>query len=138
MAKDIQKISIYIKILNYIEIQNKRKFYPKTMDILNYLEKGNFVISERTLNRYINAISTEFDVAIEKTAHKGGYFINKEGSIYYDDIIQALHLIDKALFFKSLLQKSSDVLQYFSFSSTSSKGFEWIDIIVKAIEQKSI
>ena len=118
MAKDIQKISIYIKILNYIETQNKRKFNPKTTDILNYLESLDFKISERTLNRYISSISTKFDVAIEKTSHQGGYFINKENSIYFDDIIQTLQLVDKALFFKSLLQKSSEVLQYFSFYAT--------------------
>jgi len=138
MAKDIQKISVYIKILNYIEQQNKREFYPKTKDIINYLYTIDFKISERSLNRYISSISTEFDVAIEKTSHQGGYYINKEGSIYFDDIIQTLQLVDKALYFKGLLQNSSDVLQYFSFYATNFKGFEWIDVIVKAIEHKSI
>jgi len=138
MAKDIQKISVYIKILNYIETQNKREFYPKTKDIINYLYTIDFKISERSLNRYISTISTEFDVAIEKTSHQGGYYINKEGSIYFDDIIQTLQLVDKALYFKGLLQNSSDVLQYFSFYATNFKGFEWIDVIVKAIEYKSI
>ena len=138
MAKDIEKISIYIKILNYIETQNKREFYPKTIDILSFLEGFGYKMSERTLNRYIVSLSSEFDVAIEKTSHQGGYYINKEGSIYFDDIFQTLQLVDKALYFKYLLHKSSDVLQYFSFYAVNFKGFEWIDIIVKAIEQKSV
>ena len=138
MAKDIQKISIYIKILNYIEEQNKRSYFPKTSDIIEFLKKSNIIMSDRTLNRYLNAISLEFDVNIEKTNHQGGYFINKENSIYFEDIFQTLQLVDKALYFKSLINKSSKVLQYFSFSGENFSGFEWIDTILRAIEQKSI
>jgi len=138
MAKDIQKISIYLKILNYIEDQNNREYYPKTSDILKFLSDSNIEITARTLNRYINAISIEFDVAIEKTGHQGGYFINKENSIYFDDIFQTLQLVDKALYFKDLINKSSKVVQYFSFYGENFSGFKWIDIVVKAIEQKSV
>jgi len=136
MAKEIQKISIYIKILKYIERQNKRNYFPKTTDILNFLKNSDIELSGRTLNRYINSISIEFDVIIEKTSHQGGYYINKEGSIYFNDIFQTLQLVDKALYFKNLLQKSPDILQYFSFYAVNFKGLEWIDVIVKAIEQK--
>lgn len=138
MSRDAEKISIYIKILNFIENQNKREFYPKTADIINYLNSIEYNISDRTLNRYINAISTEFDVAIEKTSHQGGYYINKEDSIYFDDIFQTLELVDKALYFKNLLNQSTKILQYFSFSATNFKGFEWIDKVVKAIDKKYI
>ena len=138
MSKDAEKISVYIKIINFILSKNKRGENPKTKDIISYLEKSDFYISERSVNRYLNDISVDFDVDIEKTSHRGGYRINKENSIYFDDIFQTLQLVEKAFYFKKVLQNSAEVIQYFSFYNNSFKGLEWIDVIVKSIINKDV
>lgn len=56
----MKKLRYYFLILNYL-LQDK---YPKREDLIKHLNEYNIDISERTLYRALNELSTEFGVAI--------------------------------------------------------------------------
>ena len=139
MAKDSDKLDIYIKIFNYIENNNAREHYPKTTEILEYV--NSFIdtpISERTINRYINDIAHIFDVLIDKKSRRSGYYIDTNNSNSLTDVYKTIELFEKAKFFKKLVENSSTVLKYFAFDSDAFKGINWIDEIISAITNKNI
>ncbi len=142
MQKDSDKLAIFIKILKYLDDQNAKSFYPKTKDILKYINASvsdEEQKAERTINRYINDVQKVFDVSINKiNGPKSGYFIDKETSADLNEIYKAIQLFEKASLFHKTLSSSSKSLNYFSFDTLNFQGLDKIDVIVKAISNKSL
>jgi len=137
MAKDSDKLDIYIKIFNYILNQNKKSFYPKTNDIVNFVDRSlDKEISPRTINRYIKDIAHIFDVAIEKKSIRDGYQIKKESGEDLSDVYKTVKLFEKSNYFKKLIETSSNALRYFSFDAIEFQGLDLLDTIIKAINEK--
>ncbi len=139
MSKDSDKIEIYIKILSYIEEQNSRNFYPKTVDILEYVNMfSDKEVGLRTINRYIHDVCHIFDVSLEKESVRSGYYIDKESSADFKEIYKTIQLFEKAKFFQKIMEESSQALKYFSFDSVEFQGLRWVDSILSAIIDKKV
>jgi len=142
MQKDSDKLEIYIKILKYLDEQNAREFYPKTKDILSYINASlsdEDKKAERTINRYLNDVQEVFDVSInKKSGSKSGYIIDKELSADLNEIYKAIQLFERASLFHKTLSRSSKALRYFSFDTLNFQGLDKIDTIVKAISNRNL
>jgi len=140
MQKDADKLENYIRIVKYLDTQNVKEFYPKTIDILNHINAfypDAEQKSERTINRYLVDVQDVFDIVIEKeNGPRSGYTIVKEQSADLNEVYKTIQLFEKASLFQKMLRKSSKALNYFSFDTLNFQGLDKIDRILKAITDK--
>lgn len=82
----MKKLRYYFLILNYL-LQDK---YPKREDLIKHLNEYNIDISERTLYRALNELSTEFGVAIRLDNVQKGYYIAKQNEVEAREVLSSL------------------------------------------------
>ena len=142
MQKDADKLENFIRIVKYLDQQNAKEFYPKTKDILAYINSFYSDAeqkSERTINRYIADVQMVFDITIDKiSGSRSGYFIDPKLSADLNELYKTIQLFEKASLFQKMLTTSSKALNYFSFDTLNFKGLDKIDVIVKAISDKKL
>src|SRR3989344_856776 len=73
--------------------------FPTLQEISSTLEKQGFVFSYRTLQRDIEHIRNTFQIEIEYSKARQGYFINKGKSINFDNFTRFLEVINTASVF---------------------------------------
>jgi predicted DNA-binding transcriptional regulator YafY len=138
MNKDSKKIQTYLKIIDFLVESNRRQFYPKVSDIVNQLEKSDIVVSERTVQRYLNDLNTEFAIYIDKKGKRGGYEIAIDEIPEFENIYSVLKILENAGHFNELISKNNDSLRYVLFDGKQAKGVEFFEDIVNAIRRKKI
>ncbi|WP_010255361.1 helix-turn-helix transcriptional regulator [Myroides injenensis] len=82
----MKKLRYYFLILNYL-LQDK---YPTREDLIKHLNEYNIDISERTLYRALNELSTEFGVAIRLDNVQKGYYIAKQNEVEAREVLSSL------------------------------------------------
>ena len=121
----------------YLELEfiNKRP-YPTLKEIKNYLEKNDFDISSRTVQRDIEAIRWEFGIKIIYDTERRGYCIDKENILDVERFLRFLEPAYTAELFKDSLKDVKDTIRYISFEATGAlKGVKYLKPLLRAIKE---
>ncbi len=122
------KLKRYELILKKVEDSK----YPALSEIYNYLLRFDINPSERTLQRDMEELKTDFNIELVYNKKQHGYYIEKNTST--DTIIQFIRnmsLQADLLEFSKLSQVSNTIIlkeEYFL------KGVEWIPVLLDAIQ----
>jgi predicted DNA-binding transcriptional regulator YafY len=109
-------------------------FHPDFNQLISTLENEGFSISKRTLQRYIEAIRIDFDINIIYNRSTNTYIIDEEDKdtaerfLYFMGMQHTSEVLGNQLNKRSLKFISSDI-------NLSFKGIEWIEHILKAMQQ---
>lgn len=129
-------MSVTSKLKRYklIIIKVETSKYPTLADIYNYLRRFDINPSERTLQRDMEELKSEFEIDLVYDKKQRGYYIEKNTST--DTIIQ---------FIKNM-SLQADLLEFSKISQVSNtiilkeeyllKGVEWIPVLLDAIQHQ--
>ncbi|MBK9793161.1 MAG: WYL domain-containing protein [Sphingobacteriales bacterium] len=124
------KLKRYELILNKVESSK----YPALTEIYNYLQRFDINPSERTLQRDMEELKTDFNIELVYDKKQRGYYIEKNTST--DTIIQFIKnmsLQANLLEFSKISQESNAIIlkeEYYL------KGIEWIPVLLDAIQHQ--
>ncbi len=122
------KLKRYELILNKVESSK----YPALAEIYNYLQRFDINPSERTLQRDMEELKTDFNIEMVYDKKQRGYFIEKNTST--DTIIQFIRnmsLQADLLEFSKISQESNAIILKEEYNL---KGVEWIPVLLDAIQ----
>lgn len=128
-------------VRRYILIIEKlgRKQFPSFDEIKNYLSNHDFEVSNRTIQRDIEQIRSEFGIEIEYNRFKNGYFINEDLSLDLESFVRFFEIVNTADLLIESLKESKDTLDYISFEAQGSlKGIENLKPLLFAIKNQRI
>lgn len=124
------KLKRYKLILNKVESSK----HPALADIYNYLQRFEINPSERTLQRDMEELKTDFNIELVYDKKQRGYFIEKNTST--DTIIQFIRNMslqaDLLEFAKISLESNAIILK----EEYNLKGVEWIPVLLDAIQHQ--
>lgn len=108
---------------------------PSFSELQKYLSAHGFEVSQRTVQRDLEQMRTEFGMQIDYDRFRNGYFINKEVSrTDIDQFLRFLEIVNTAELLTESLQDSKEALSYISFESQGVlKGIEHLKAILFAI-----
>ena len=124
------KLKRYELILNKVETSK----YPALADIYKYLRRFDINPSERTLQRDMEELKTDFNIELVYDKKQRGYYIEKNTST--DTIIQfikKMSLQANLLEFSKLSQESNTIILKEEYIL---KGVEWIPFLLDAIQHQ--
>lgn len=111
--------------------------FPTLQEISFVLSGGGHNISDRTLQRDIEHIRNTFQIEIEYSKARKGYFINKEQSINLDNFIRFLEVINTGSVFSDTAANLKLPQSIIMFESKGNlKGAELIKPILLAIKNR--
>ncbi len=122
------KLKRYELILNKVESSK----YPTLAAIYEYLDKFDLAPSERTLQRDMEELKSEFEIDLVYDKKYRGYFIEKNTKT--DTIIQFIRnmsLQANLLEFSKISQESNAIILKEEYHL---KGVEWIPVLLDAIQ----
>lgn len=131
-------MSSYSSIRRYYLLFEKvsKSHYPSFSDIQNYFKENDIEISDRTLQRDVNHLRSDFGIEIAYDKQLNGYFIDNEMSIKPDIFLRFLEVVATADMFHSSIKESKDSLKYIQFEAVGSlKGIEYLPVLLKAIKE---
>ena len=112
------------------------KKYASKEELIDFLMTKDFNISERTLERDLRNIRTDFGIELSYNKGKNKYFIDQEKSVKVESFFKFLELVALADVFTDGLKDSHKILDYVTFDDSSKlKGIENLEIILIAIKQ---
>src|SRR5690606_30130714 len=99
-------------VRRYILIIEKlgRKQFPSFDEIKNYLSNHDFEVSNRTIQRDIEQIRSEFGIEIEYNRFKNGYYINEDLSPYIESFVRFFEIVNTADLLIESLKESKNPL----------------------------
>jgi len=110
--------------------------HPSKQDILSFLKEKDINISERTIERHIEKIRSDFGLEIVYNKAHNGYFIDKDKSLKVESFFKFLEISAIADIFSESLKESKKIFDYVSFDDSKSfKGIENLKTILIAITQ---
>jgi proteasome accessory factor B len=124
------KLKRYELILNKVESSK----YPALTEIYNYLQRFDINPSERTLQRDMEELKTDFNIELVYDKKQRGYYIEKNTST--DTIIQFIKnmsLQANLLEFSKISQVSNTIILKEEYLL---KGVEWIPVLLDAIQHQ--
>lgn len=125
-----RRIQYIIQYINDFKFASKKK-------ILDFLNKKDFNVSARTLERDIERIRADFGLEIVYSKEKNSYYIDEEKSIKVESFFKFLEIANIADILGESLKDSNKILDYVSFDDSKSfKGIENLKEILIAISQK--
>lgn len=128
-------------VRRYILIIEKlgRKQFPSFDEIKNYLSNHDFEVSNRTIQRDIEQIRSEFGIEIQYNRFKNGYFINEDLSLDLESFVRFFEIVNTADLLIESLKESKDTLDYISFEAQGSlKGIENLKPLLFAIKNRRV
>lgn len=119
----------------YILQKLSHNHYPSKSDLKEYLEGVDFSFSNRTLERDIEALRTDYGISIEYSSPRNGYFINREhGNIQLEALLRFLDLINSAELLSSNVAERKEIIDCISFDKSDDlQGIEYLQSLLKAV-----
>jgi predicted DNA-binding transcriptional regulator YafY len=128
-------IKRYILIIEKI---NDSK-YPSLENLREFLRDQGFEISERTLQRNIEAIRLEFNIDIKYDYNHKGYYIDKDSTDSLETFLKFLEIAGTAELISDSIKEDRKTLHYLSFDTAAYlKGVEYLKILLKAIKDSKV
>jgi predicted DNA-binding transcriptional regulator YafY len=105
-------------------------------DIIDFLATKDINTSERTLERDLRNIRTDFGIELSYDKSKNKYYIDKEKSVKVESFFKFLELVTIADVFSDGLKENNKILEYVVFDDSSHfKGIDNLEVILIAIKQ---
>ena len=128
-------ISIYSKIID----RTKGDHFPTKKELLDDLTDKGFKLGSRQFDRHLDALRSDFGIAIEYDKFKKGYFINNEGKKDLDAFINFLELVISSNILVESLKDWKNAKDYISFESIGNlKGIEHLNLLLDAVKNKKL
>jgi predicted DNA-binding transcriptional regulator YafY len=128
-------IKRYIRIIDKIS----HSHFPSLQTMLSFLKDEGFTISERTLQRNIEAIRAEFGLEIKYNHNRRGYYIDKDGNEQLESFLKFLEIAGMAEVIGDSLKADHSTLNYLSFESNASlKGISHLSTLLHAIKNNCV
>lgn len=122
------KLKRYELILNKVETSK----FPTLAAINSYLEKFDMAPSERTLQRDMEELKTEFGIELVYDKKYRGYYIEKtRGTDTIIQFIRNMSLQANLLEFSKISQESNSIILKEEYNL---KGVEWIPVLLDAMQ----
>lgn len=117
----------------------ERKQFPSFEEIKIYLTHHDFIVSNRTIQRDIEQIRSEFGIEIEYNRFKNGYHINKDLSPDIESFVRFFEIVNTADLLIESLKESKNTLDFISFEAQGSlKGIENLKALLFAIKNHRV
>ena len=127
-----------IRFLLIFEKLNIKK-HTSLKEIIDYLNRHDIHVSERTLQRDLKYIKDEFGLEVKYDHLEKGYYIhrNDEDSEFFERFINFLEIINTADLLVNSLSDSKEALNYISFDSIGNfKGVKHLKPLLNAIHHQ--
>jgi len=128
-----------IKRYSLIIEKVSRKSYPSLDELHAHLVENGFELSERTLQRNIDAIRNEFGVEIVYDRDRSGYFIDEELSLDYASFLKLVEISNTADLIVAGLSDGKEALAALSFEARGDlRGIDNLKPLYTAIKNQRI
>ncbi len=109
--------------------------YPNKRTLMSYLAQYDAKTSERTFQRDLYDIRSNFDIDILYDQEQMGYYINKDTAVDFDKLLYFIDLAEVSDISLSTIKNHKTQLQYISISPNPKvKGVEHIPYLLRAIQ----
>ena len=99
--------------------------YPSKRTLLDYLKRYDTEIGERTFQRDLADIRSNFDIEIIYDEQKNGYFAQTDNTLDFDKLLYFIGLAESSDIVLSTIKDKNKILQYLSISpNPRAKGIE--------------
>ena len=106
---------------------------------MEYMKRYDVEIGERTFQRDLAEIRSNFDIDIIYDEQRNGYYALKNSVLYLDQLLYFIGLAESSDIALSTLKDKNRVLGYVSISSNpKSKGVEHIGWLLRAIQYRQV
>lgn len=113
--------------------------YPSKRTLLDYLKRYDTEIGERTFQRDLADIRSNFDIEIIYDEQKNGYFAQTDNTLDFDKLLYFIGLAESSDIVLSTIKDKNKILQYLSISpNPRAKGIENIGCLLQAIQNQMI
>ncbi len=113
--------------------------YPSKHTLMEYMKRYDVEIGERTFQRDLAEIRSNFDIDIIYDEQRNGYYALKDSVLYLDQLLYFIGLAESSDIALSTLKDKNRVLGYVSISpNPKSKGVEHIGWLLRAIQYRQV
>lgn len=113
--------------------------YPSKHTLMEYMKRYDVEIGERTFQRDLAEIRSNFDIDIIYDEQRNGYYALKNSVLYLDKLLYFIGLAESSDIALSTLKDKNRVLGYVSISpNPKSKGVEHIGWLLRAIQYRQV
>lgn len=113
--------------------------YPSKHTLMEYMKRYDVEIGERTFQRDLAEIRSNFDIDIIYDEQRNGYYALKNSVLYLDQLLYFIGLAESSDIALSTLKDKNRVLGYVSISpNPKSKGVEYIGWLLRAIQYRQV
>lgn len=113
--------------------------YPSKRTLLDYLKRYDTEIGERTFQRDLANIRSNFDIEIIYDEQKNGYFAQTDNTLDFDKLLYFIGLAESSDIVLSTIKDKNKILQYLSISpNPRAKGIENIGCLLQVIQNQMI
>lgn len=121
-----------------IEFIRRRK-HATLQDVLYYLHEHGLEIVERTLQRDIEGIRSDYQINIEYSPADKGYSVNEDSVLPIDDFLHFLEVVNFSELMVESLSEVKETFRYIQFENRESlKGVHQLKDILFAIRNKRV
>jgi hypothetical protein len=124
----VKRLSIEVEALN-------GKYPPTLQALLSTLHRQGFEISERTLQRDIECLRTDFGLDICYDASKRTYAFNPDNSLYFEAFLRLAQLFNTSDIVLQSMRKKEKTLSHSAFESNieDCAGTQYLEPVYTAI-----
>ena len=113
--------------------------YPSKHTLMEHMKRYDVEIGERTFQRDLAEIRSNFDIDIIYDEQRNGYYALKDSVLYLDQLLYFIGLAESSDIALSTLKDKNRVLGYVSISpNPKSKGVEHIGWLLRAIQYRQV
>lgn len=113
--------------------------YPSKHTLLEYMKRHDVEVGERTFQRDLADIRSNFDIEVIYDERKNGYTMQTDSTPEYDKLLYFIGLAESSDIILSTIKDKKKLLQYLSISpNPHAKGVENIGCLLQAIQSQSI
>lgn len=123
---------------NYLIIRRiLQNDYPSKRTLLDYMKRYDVEIGERTFQRDLADIRSNFDIEIIYDEQKNGYYAQTDSTFDFDKLLYFIGLAESSDIILSTVKDRNKLLEYLSISPTPhAKGVENIGRLLQAIQSQ--
>lgn len=113
--------------------------YPSKHTLMEYMKRYDVEIGERTFQRDLAEIRSNFDIEIVYDEQRNGYYALKDSALYIDQLLYFIGLAESSDIALSTLKDKNRLSDYVSISpNPKSKGVEHIGWLLRAIQYRQV
>ena len=113
--------------------------YPSKHTLMEYMKRYDVEIGERTFQRDLAEIRSNFDIDIVYDEQRNGYYALKDSTLYIDQLLYFIRLAESSDIALTTLKDRHRLSSYVSISpNPKSKGVEYIGWLLRAIQYQQV